>query len=211
MTEPTKTGRALGFARYAKRADVPAEDFIAAAAEVKDAVLARWSGLFDHTFLGDLAGGYADAILARDDAALDDFMRGYTTLPAVTGFLALIVRESVRLQRFAILGEGVAAPADFACLELGTFALAAGGSAGPEDVARAGAQVAATWLRRNGNLRAHAIGRTADGLYAEIVWGRTLAEMRRTCAGTRDDPDRRPLVALGDPATVSLEWFVRLA
>ncbi|QPC88562.1 hypothetical protein GA830_06090 [Mesorhizobium sp. NBSH29] len=203
--------RVLGFARYEKRHDAAPVDVVAAALRWQEEFLAQQDGIAFHAFFGNLRGGFADLILARDDAAFAEMTSRYAEAESARKFVDLLDRESIRLCKSTILKDPLSLPDGFSCVEFGTFRIPAGRATTAQTVKDASDHIEATYLRGSDNTREHFVGLINDETYCEVVFGRSLAETRRTCLGYLDNPDCQKLLTLFDPESVDLDFWYLLA
>lgn len=198
-----------GFARYEKRAEAETGRLIDAALTWQEEFLHPMDGILFHAFLGNLRGGFADVILARDDARFDAMLSAHMEAPSARAFMALLDTDSIRLSRNRILKPVASPPSDFSCVEFGTFAIADGAKADEPDVLAISDRIEAEYLDRHDNTRLHFIGRGGEGRFCEVTFGRSLGETKRLCEGYVGHPVCQPLLDLCDPASVDLDfWFV---
>ncbi|WP_295814233.1 hypothetical protein [uncultured Nitratireductor sp.] len=207
-----KTGGPLsvmGFARYEKRAGVETARLIDAALTWQETFLRPREGILFHAFLGNLNGGFADIIFARDDKSFDAMLNAHMEAPSSEAFMALLSPDSIRLSRHRVLKPVAAPPSDFSCVEFGTFEIAENMEAGERDVLAISERIETDYLSRSDNTRLHFIGMGAQNRFCEVTFGRSLGETKRLCEGYVGHPTCQPLLDVCDPASLDLDfWFV---
>ncbi len=201
----------MGFARYERASDGTPEAVVAAALRWQEEFLSRQDGILFHAFLGNLRGGFADVILATDEAAFDQMSRRHPEAESSHGLMQMLNRESIRLSKSLILKERVRLPTDFSCVEFGTFRVADPTKTTAAAVRAASDHIEATYLRGSTNTCEHFVGQIDHETYCEVAFGRTLADTRRTCAGYVGHVDCQPLLDLFPADGVDLDFWYLLA
>lgn len=203
--------RVMGFARYQKRADVETARLIDAALAWQETFLRPMDGILFHAFLGNLNGGFADIILARDDQSFEGMLKAYDDAESAKTFMALLEPGTVQLSHNQILKQIVSPPDTFSCVEFGTFKIADGSNASEQDVLAISERIESEYLDQSDNTRLHYIGRDAENRFCEVTFGRSLGETKRMCEGYVGHPVCQPLLDLCDPASLDLDFWYLLA
>lgn len=199
----------LGFARYEKREDVDSSDLIATVLAWRRGFLDQQAGIAAHCFLGNLRGHFADLILAVDQASYDAMTQAHPQATASQAMAALLKPESIRLTPCRILKDVTTLPADFSCVEFGTFRSPAGADFDERRLLAVSAEIEADYLSRRPESRAHFLARIDPASYAEIAFVQSLGAAREICFGYRDDSTCRRLLEMFDPESVDMDfWFV---
>ena len=206
-----ETVTVLGFARYETRDGVATEEVIAAALRWQEEFLAAQPGIAFHAFMGNGEGRYADAILARDEAAFAEMARRHPETESGLAFMGLLKPETISLCQSVILKDGVAPPETCGAIEFGTFALASGSDATLETVRRRSTQIDDAYLSGERAVAAHFVTRIDDTRFCEVSFGRSVGELRRLCNGYVGHPDCQPFLDLMAAESVDLDFWHVLA
>ncbi len=199
----------MGFARYEKREDVETERLIDRALTWQETFLRPMEGILFHTFLGNLIGGFADIIFARDAESFDAMGAAYADAPSSSALMELLSPGTIRLSRNRVLKPVTAPPSDFSCVEFGTFEIAQGTDAGERDLLAISERIETEYLDRSDNTRLHFIGHGGENRFCEVTFGRSFGETKRMCDGYVGHPVCQPLLDLCDPASLDLDfWYV---
>ncbi|HIP78586.1 MAG TPA: hypothetical protein EYH07_09025 [Kiloniellaceae bacterium] len=209
MNKTLGTLSVLGFARYEKRAEVDSSDLIAAVLAWRRGFLDHQPGIAAHCFLGNLQGHFADLILAVDQASYDAMVQAHPQAAASQAMAALLKPQSIRLTPCRILKDFTTLPADFSCIEFGSFRAPAGADFDERRLLEVSAEIEADYLARHPESRAHFLARIDPATYAEVSFVQSLGAAREICFGYRDDRTCRRLLEMFDPESVDLDfWFV---
>lgn len=204
-SEPT----VMGFARYRLNDGATTEQLIDSSWSLKQNFLSQRQGIVGHWLLGNIAGEFADAILAVDENAFDSMSAAYATNEHTKAVLSLIDPGTIRLSKNNILKPGVKAPTDFACIEYGTFKPKLDGEFSTAALLAASKNIEEQYLSQSTNTIEHFMAQIDADTYAEVAFGKTLGQTRRTCFGYLENPVCQELLNLYDPETADLDfWYV---
>lgn len=199
----------MGFARYEKLPVVEPERLIEACLRWRAEFLDPQPGILKHWLLGNLKGGFADAMLVKDDAAFDAMSAAHCDDPSSQAFMKLIDVATIRLAKSAVLKRLITVPTGFSCIEFGTFSPLAEHRACEAALLDASAAVERDYLAAKPETVAHFIGKIDDSTYAEISFMETLGTARAICDGYHGNPACMRLLSMCDPKSVDLDfWYV---
>lgn len=202
------TVRTIGFARYRLVEGAQPEALLDAVQTWRRGFLDQHPGILGHRLLGNLRGDYADVMLAASREAFDAMAAAHPESPSSRELMQLLDPSSIILRSHDVLGEPMALPDDFGCVEYGSFAPKPGGFT-DDALVQASTKVERGYLSHFDDVRAHAIGKVDDTTYAEISFVRTLGAARPICQSYVDTPACADLLGLFDPDSVDLDfWFV---
>jgi hypothetical protein len=203
--------KVMGFARYEAKPGVGASDLIVAAREWQKAFLNDQPGIAFHCFLGNATGGYADAILARDEASFAAMSEAHMQAASSRAFMELLEPGSIRLCLNRLMLDLDAVPEGFSAIEFGTFRPGKDGSFSEEALMAASRWIEQEYLAALPEARAHLMARAGDDTYSEICFVETEGAAREICAGYVSNAACAPLLNLFDPDSVDLDFWHVLA
>lgn len=203
--------KVMGFARYRAKEGVDPAALIAAARRWQKEFLDQQPGIAMHCFLGNLAGEYADAILATDEAAFAAMAEAHMKANSSLAFMELLETDSIRLCRNLLQQPLDVIPDGFAAIEFGTFRARAADDFSDEKLKAAADRVRREYLSRFPESRAHRIAKVDGETYSEICFVETSGAARDICAGYVTEEACRPLLSLFDPDSVDLDFWHVLA
>ncbi|WP_417680914.1 hypothetical protein [Roseibium sp.] len=203
--------KVMGFARYNAKDDVQAPDLIAAARLWQKEFLSRQPGIAMHCFLGNAAGGYADAILARDEASFAAMSEAHMQAPSSRAFMEMLDPGSIRLCLNRLMEDLNALPDRFAAIEFGTFRPRKDVDFSEEALMAASGRVEREYLSAHPESQAHLMARAGEDTYSEICFVETVGAAREICSGYVSSNACMPLLGLFDPDSVDLDFWHVLA
>jgi hypothetical protein len=152
---------------------------------------------------------YAHLVAANDGAAFDRLIEQAPHLPAFQALSASLDTSAMIMQRHRPLSL-FRVPARFAALEIGTFELRRELDVSAAELERRAAAVREGYLSGRPEHLAQAVTELGEGRYAEVVFGDSLAHVKRTCAGYLEDPTARRLIELFEPASAAISYWLPL-
>lgn len=203
--------KVMGFARYDAKPGVGAPELIAAARQWQKEFLSHQPGVAFHCFLGNASGGYADAVLARDEASFAAMSEAHMQAPSSRAFMDLLDPGSIRLCLNRLMEDLDAVPEGFAAIEFGTFRPEDDGSFSEEALMAASRRIEQEYLATLPETRAHLMARAGENAYSEICFVETEGAAREICGGYVSSAACAPLLSLFDPASVDLDFWHVLA
>ena len=203
--------KVMGFARYEAKPGVGAPELIAAARRWQKEFLNDQPGIAFHCFLGNAAGGYADAILARDEASFAAMSEAHLQAPSSRAFMELLDTGSIRLCLNRLMIDLEVVPDGFSAIEFGTFRPKEVGGFSEEVLTAASRRIEQEYLAAFPETRAHLMARAGENTYSEICFVETEGAAREICAGYVSHAACAPLLNLFDPASVDLDFWHVLA
>ncbi|MGX1496033.1 hypothetical protein ACSSV1_001054 [Labrenzia sp. MBR-25] len=203
--------KVMGFARYEAKPGVGLPELIAAARLWQKEFLSNQPGIAFHCFLGNATGGYADAILARDEASFAAMSEAHMQAASSRAFMELLEPGSIRLCLNRLMLDLDAVPEGFSAIEFGTFRPNKDGGFSEEALMAASRRIEQEYLAALPEARAHLMARAGDDTYSEICLVETEGAAREICAGYVSNAACAPLLNLFDPDSVDLDFWHVLA
>jgi hypothetical protein len=204
------TRHAIEFSHSSLAAGVTQDRLVEAALAFEEQVLAPRPGFLFHALLHGGGGRYAHLIVADAHERLSEVEADAPRTPAIAALLACLDRGSTRTFRHRALGPPAALPDRFGVLEHGTFAARAGSGFSEAALASAAQRVRDDYLRHEPGWLCQFVAHVGGDRYAEVVFGASPAHTRRSCAGYLEQPVCAPLLALCEPSSVELEFWLPL-
>ena len=189
----------MGFARYNAKAGVDTGELILAARRWQHEFLGNQPGIAMHCFLGNAAGGFADAILATDESAFAAMGEAHMQAPSSKAFMGMLDIESIRLCRNVLLKDLGTIPTDFSAIEFGTFSPKPNSDFSEKRLLDASEAVETGYLAKFPESRAHLMGKVDEATYSEICFVETSGAAREICGGYLGNDVCAPLLDLFDP------------
>ncbi len=199
----------FGFAQYRKRSNTSVERLLEACLVWRSSFLSEQEGILGHWLLGNLQGGLADLILAKDSASFEAMAAAHPQHSSSQALLEFIEPESIQLSTNQVLGRALSVPTNFACVEYGTFSPKSGAKIAHAALIEASNKVEDEYLSHHPDSKAHAVAAVSGDVYSELAFVSTVASARRICFGYLDSPSCAGLLQLFDPDTTKLDfWYV---
>lgn len=211
LTKSLSNNTVMGFARFQKLENVSIEEIIEGSLAWSENFLSNIDGIGFHCLLQNLKGELADIILAEDQNAMVRMNDAFGQSPDVMNFMSKLNPDTIQLTNMKICKSNFVLPQDFSAVEIGFMKTPAGADTKVEHVLEKSDALENNYLNKHLSTCEHFIGELETGSYADVTFGRTLGEARKTCLGFEHDPYAQQFLKLFEPESCNLDFWSVLA
>ncbi|SFT95002.1 hypothetical protein SAMN05444141_105239 [Pseudovibrio denitrificans] len=207
LLKQNSTASVMGFARYSRKPEIEPAELVAAARNWQKSYLAKQDGILMHAFVGNLAGEFADVILASDAAAFANMSQNFSNDESSRTFHSMLDERTIKLTQIRLLDNAFQVPTGFSSIEIGKLALR--GVDGEEEMLASAAQLKSNYLSRFPEAKAHVMGHINGDNYAEVAFAENIGAGREICYGYLQDESGQNFLKHFDQTSFDLDfWFV---
>ena len=206
-----KTAKAMEFTTFSKADGVKDEELINAVMQFEKEYITKQEGIIFHCLLRNLQGDYANLVFADDMASLQHISDGIMDSGVGKRFLQLVDYSTVKMHFHTIMKDEFVIPEHFSCFEHGTFVIKQDIGFTEDKMLTISAALEKEYLERFDNCLGHFMGKSDNGTYAEITFGKTFGKTREICYGYFDIDAGIELMNLYRPESTALDFWYLIA
>jgi hypothetical protein len=197
----------MGFALFDLKTDTDQSAFLAQFLIWRRDFMMKQKGVRAHWLFKNLEGGYADMVLADTQEDLQAMVQAFSTDAVSRDFEEMIDHDSVKMAPGGFPIAITDIPEDFSAIEVGTFT-----ATGTDDQVLAASQKCVDQYLQGLNpwVATHMI-KHGDQAFSELSFFKTLAEAMEICQGYNESEACADLLALCEPTSVNIGFWLRLA
>jgi len=199
----------MEFTSFKKKENVTDDALLTAVLQFESSFLATQKGIVSHCLVRNFNNEYANVLFAENMESLKQLEKTMHSNEAVQTFFDMVQEDSVTMNFNHIEKKNFKIPANFSCIEYGTFSLK--NETDFKNLLTVSETIEKEYLENFKNTQAHFIGTIEKGRYSEVTFGTTLGKTKEICFGYTNNPICMPLLEMADESTMQLDFWYLIA